>query len=229
MKSRMITESQLRGMIREALNESIQEIALENKINSLRAKGSRRSLQETRRYRKLLEMKLALENGTTKELFLEESMLDRLLGRDPNKNAVLNALNNFKRFTMPPLATYLIAAQRNEKVSADFYINLKKDLEKYLESFIPVAETLDKAIRDADRAGKTLTDKEYDFLSKGGLIIQVRALLDLVQRYSRVSPTDTDLVASTKLVDPIQATLDLHKLIFGSGFGDKGLISKYEK
>jgi hypothetical protein len=60
MKKHVITTTQLRGMIKEALEESMQEIALDEQITALRAKGSRRSLQETKRYRKLLEMRMEM-------------------------------------------------------------------------------------------------------------------------------------------------------------------------
>ena len=58
MKKHVITTTQLRGMIKEALEESMQEIALDEQIAALKAKGSRRSLQETKQYRRLLEMKM---------------------------------------------------------------------------------------------------------------------------------------------------------------------------
>jgi hypothetical protein len=58
MKKHVITTTQLRGMIKEALEESMQEIALDEQIAALKAKGSKRTLQETKQYRKLLEMKM---------------------------------------------------------------------------------------------------------------------------------------------------------------------------
>jgi hypothetical protein len=60
MKTHKITGPQLRGMIKEALEESVVEIQLDEQIAALRAKGGRRSLQETKRYRKLLEMKMEM-------------------------------------------------------------------------------------------------------------------------------------------------------------------------
>ena len=48
MTTRTITTTQLRGMIREALEESVQEIAVDEQIAALKAKGGRRSLQETK-------------------------------------------------------------------------------------------------------------------------------------------------------------------------------------
>jgi hypothetical protein len=58
MKKHVITTTQLRGMIKEALEESMQEIALDEQIAALKAKGSKRTLQETKQYRRLLEMKM---------------------------------------------------------------------------------------------------------------------------------------------------------------------------
>ncbi len=58
MKKHVITTTQLRGMIKEALEESIAEITLDEQIATLKAKGSKRTLQETKQYRRLLEMKM---------------------------------------------------------------------------------------------------------------------------------------------------------------------------
>jgi hypothetical protein len=73
MTTRKITGSQLRGMIREALEESVVEIQLDEQIAALKAKGGRRSLQETKRYRKLLEMKMEMvDEGEQLSLGLPE-------------------------------------------------------------------------------------------------------------------------------------------------------------
>ena len=62
MKTRKITESQLREMIKESLEESVVEIQLDEQIETLKARGSRRTLAETKRYHKLLEAKLQMMN-----------------------------------------------------------------------------------------------------------------------------------------------------------------------
>ena len=69
MKSNKINQSQLREMIKESLEESIVEIKLDEQIEALKAKGSRRSLQETKRYHKLLEVKLEMMNEGLGDLF----------------------------------------------------------------------------------------------------------------------------------------------------------------
>ena len=60
MKTRTITTTQLRGMIKEALEESLTEISLDEQIAALKAKGSKRTLQETKQYRRLLEDKMEM-------------------------------------------------------------------------------------------------------------------------------------------------------------------------
>ena len=79
MTTRTITTTQLRGMIKEALEESVQEIAVDEQIAALKAKGGRRSLQETKQYRKLLEFKMG---GLTELSALrdEEGVNPELLG-----------------------------------------------------------------------------------------------------------------------------------------------------
>lgn len=59
MKTQKITGSQLRGMIKEALEESVVEIALDEQISALKVKGSKRTLKESKKYHKLLEAKIA--------------------------------------------------------------------------------------------------------------------------------------------------------------------------
>lgn len=67
MKTRKITESQLREMIKESLEESVVEIQLDEQIGALKARGSRRTLAETKRYHKLLEAKLQMMNESEEE------------------------------------------------------------------------------------------------------------------------------------------------------------------
>lgn len=76
MTNRKVTSTQLRGMIKEALEESLIEIKLDEQIAVLKRKGSRRNLQETKRYRTLLEMKLDIMTGGTQSV--NENMLSRL-------------------------------------------------------------------------------------------------------------------------------------------------------
>ncbi len=75
MKNHVLTTTQLRGMIKEALEESIEEIALDEQIDALRAKGSKRTLQETKQYRRLLEMKM---EGMDEVAMGEEETLSEL-------------------------------------------------------------------------------------------------------------------------------------------------------
>jgi hypothetical protein len=79
MTTRTITTTQLRGMIKEALEESVQEIAVDEQIAALKAKGGRRNLQENKQYRKLLEFKMG---GLTELSALrdEEGVNPELLG-----------------------------------------------------------------------------------------------------------------------------------------------------
>jgi len=90
MKKHVITTTQLRGMIKEALEESMQEIALDEQIAALKAKGSKRTLQETKQYRKLLEMKLE----TMDELAMgEEEVVTSELSPDVVRRDVENVLD----------------------------------------------------------------------------------------------------------------------------------------
>ena len=97
MKNHVITTTQLRGMIKEALEESMQEIAIDEQITALRAKGSRRSLQETKQYRRLLEMKM--EGMDEEQLSLPgmegEGPSEPLVsGLQPHVTAALEALGD---------------------------------------------------------------------------------------------------------------------------------------
>jgi hypothetical protein len=95
MKKHVITTTQLRGMIKEALEESMQEIALDEQITALRAKGSKRTLQETKQYRRLLEMKMEgideLSMGDESGMESEEPRSELKTSRADVKN-VLKAL-----------------------------------------------------------------------------------------------------------------------------------------
>lgn len=99
MKTQKITGSQLRGMIKEALEESVVEIALDEQIAALKVKGSKRTLQESKKYHKLLEAKIAfmkeLASGGEEKSALSgsaakrvEAGIDRavgVIGTDPKK------------------------------------------------------------------------------------------------------------------------------------------------
>ena len=95
MKKHVITTTQLRGMIKEALEESMQEIALDEQIAALKAKGSKRTLQETKQYRRLLEMKMEgideLSMGDESGMESEEPRSELKTSRADVKN-VLKAL-----------------------------------------------------------------------------------------------------------------------------------------
>jgi hypothetical protein len=67
MTTRTITPTQLRGMIKEALEESVVELQLDEQIEALKAKGTRRNLQENKRYRRLLEAKMEMLSEDEKE------------------------------------------------------------------------------------------------------------------------------------------------------------------
>ena len=58
MKTRKITESQLREMIKESLEESIVEIGEDDERSKLSRLGSRRTPEQNRKYKQLLESKL---------------------------------------------------------------------------------------------------------------------------------------------------------------------------
>lgn len=58
MKTRKITESQLREMIKESLEESIVEIGEDDERSKLSRLGSKRTPEQTKRYKQLLESKL---------------------------------------------------------------------------------------------------------------------------------------------------------------------------
>lgn len=58
MKTHQITGSQLRGMIKEALEESLEEFSLDDERMELARLGHRRSPAQNRRYKALLEAKL---------------------------------------------------------------------------------------------------------------------------------------------------------------------------
>lgn len=99
MKTQKITGSQLRGMIKEALEESVVEIALDEQISALKVKGSKRTLKESKKYHKLLEAKIAfmkeLASGGEEKSALSGSAADRVkkgidravgvIGTDPKK------------------------------------------------------------------------------------------------------------------------------------------------
>ncbi len=69
MKTHKINESQLREIIKESIEESVVEIKLDEQIQALKAKGSSRSLQETKHYHKLLEAKIEMMNEGLGDLF----------------------------------------------------------------------------------------------------------------------------------------------------------------
>ncbi len=58
MKTRKITESQLREMIKESLEESIVEIGEDDERSKLSRLGSKRTPEQNRKYKQLLESKL---------------------------------------------------------------------------------------------------------------------------------------------------------------------------
>lgn len=97
MKKHVITTTQLRGMIKEALEESMQEIALDEQITALRAKGSKRTLQETKQYRRLLEMKMEVmdeEQLSLPGMEGEESSEPLVSGLQPHVEKALAALED---------------------------------------------------------------------------------------------------------------------------------------
>jgi hypothetical protein len=58
MKTHQITGSQLRGMIKEALEESLEEFSLDDERMELARLGHSRTPEQNRRYKALLEAKL---------------------------------------------------------------------------------------------------------------------------------------------------------------------------
>lgn len=62
MPTHKITPSQLRGMIKEALEESLEEISLDDERMELARLGLSRTPEQNRRYKELLEAKLGYMN-----------------------------------------------------------------------------------------------------------------------------------------------------------------------
>lgn len=119
-----ITPTQLRGLIKEALEESVQEIAVDEKIAALKAKGSRRSLQESKQYRKLLEFRMggmvgmqALGGPKTEVGEEEESVL---LGREEEEapKEEVSGLRKDVEMLMSALEKSPLVQKRMEKIDS---------------------------------------------------------------------------------------------------------------
>ena len=118
-----ITPTQLRGLIKEALEESVQEIAVDEKIAVLKAKGSRRSLQESKQYRKLLEFRMggmvgmqALGGPKTEVGEEEESVL---LGREEEApKEEVSGLRKDVEMLMSALEKSPLVQKRMEKIDS---------------------------------------------------------------------------------------------------------------
>jgi hypothetical protein len=116
-----ITPTQLRGLIKEALEESVQEIAVDEQIAALKAKGSRRNLQESKQYRKLLEFRMggmvgmqALGGPKTEVGEEEESVL---LGREEETpKEEVSGLRKDVEMLMSALEKSPLVQRRMEKI-----------------------------------------------------------------------------------------------------------------
>jgi len=232
MKSRIVTESKLRGVIKKALNESLQEIIIDQKINLLRAKGPRRSLQETKQYRKLLEMKLAIQNGTLEEFILNESFgdtLKSLFGFDGEKKAVVAAIAELQKLNRDTVISYLNnvldAKAVNKSVDATWYNILGNNTLEFLDKFQTLLNKLSVAQEVVEKKEKKFENPTSEQLNK-----YVRTVSELsgIIRGGMDSTLGQTLVVNEKLIEPIKKTIEIINEILGVG-NNKGFIAKYEK
>jgi len=233
MKPRLITESQLRSMIKEALEESLQEIAVDEKINLLRAKSSKRSLQENKQYRKLLEIKLEMMNeglgdwfsGAKQKLGISSKFTPK------NKNELMKAINGIRGFALP---TFDIASiSRRAVVGANWYKELANEALPFLGKFIPLLEELQKA--QAEHEAKKPSKEEQGWMESqadvgsmelGTYLHHARNLQNLIGRY-KSSASEGD-IAAAPLEEPMMMTTKAYKKVYGDeGSSMKGLIAKY--
>ncbi len=234
MKPRLITESQLRNMIKEALEESLQEIAIDEKINLLRAKGSRRTLQETKQYRRLLEMKMeGMDEGSLGDMF---SKVGSALGisskfTPKNKKDLTRAIDGMRGFALP---TFDIASiSRRAVVGANWYKELANEALPFLGKFIPLLEELQKA--QAEHEAKKPSKEEQGWMESqadvgsmelGTYLHHARNLQNLIGRY-KSSASEGD-IAAAPLEEPMMMTTKAYKKVYGDeGSSMKGLIAKY--
>lgn len=166
MKTQKITGSQLRGMIKEALEESVVEIALDEQISALKVKGSKRTLKESKKYHKLLEAKIAF----MKELASggDSSGGDKpLTGAAGKIGALLDTSKISKMFDQAENAPIAIRA----KLMAQFAEELGIELNELSKVFAEIKQTAkETSEQEAAKPGSETGINEPVKKVEGGLL-----------------------------------------------------------
>lgn len=173
MKTHQITGSQLRGMIKEALEESLEEFSLDDERMELARLGHRRSPAQNRRYKALLEAKLGQLNefsitGLGKQILgLFQSGKGKQLAGKINEETLVQIL---------PLIAALIVQSGS---TFDGFMNTLKGKKQALEELIKTEEEKKaKAAPEAKPTGpQTESGKQEGAVFSSGTLEESRRRL----------------------------------------------------
>ena len=144
MPTHKITPSQLRGMIKEALEESLEEISLDDERMELARLGLSRTPEQNRRYKELLEAKLGYMNeGIMDTLSSAGKALGKLLGKGKGAG-ILGKISDLSKDGMAKalIPVFIDVLKQQDIIDADALLgHLKSTYAKKIQDEVQAAKS----------------------------------------------------------------------------------------